>query len=80
MSNEIDELNETLDDLSDYYTSTTGFDIRMGIDTGGDIYLLSNRTNGSEYFDSIEEAERRVKLLYNDILDDEYEDDVNWDW
>jgi hypothetical protein len=69
------ELTETLGELSNYYSDTIGRDIRMGSDIDGDVWLSSNRTNGKEYFDSIEEAERRVKLLYNDLLPDEDEID-----
>lgn len=70
-----DELIETLGDLSDYYTDITGASITLGVDSGGDVYLSSNRTHGKEYFDSIEEAERRVKILYSDVIEDEDEDD-----
>jgi ABC-type tungstate transport system permease subunit len=69
-----EELIETLDDLSDYYTSITGYNITMGVDATDDVYLLSNRTNGKEYFDSLEEVERRVKILYNDLLPDDDDD------
>jgi hypothetical protein len=76
MANEdYEELTETLGELSNYYSDTIGRDIRMGSDIDGDVWLSSNRTNGKEYFDSIEEAERRVKLLYNDLLPDEDEID-----
>ncbi len=75
MNEEREELAEALNDLADYYSDTTGRNILMGVDAGLDVWLNSTRTNGKEYFDSIEEAERRIKILYDDLLPDEDERD-----
>ena len=75
MNEEREELAEALNDLADYYSDTTGRNIIMGVDAGLDVWLDSTRTNGREYFDTIEEAERRIKILYDDLLPDEDERD-----
>jgi hypothetical protein len=48
----------------------------LGVDAGHDVWLDTARTNGREYFESLEEAERRVKLLYSDLLPDEDDEDL----
>jgi len=70
---DIDEVREVLDNLSDYYAVVTGSRISMGVDANIDVWVDSSRTNGREYFESIEEAEDRIKRLYD--LEDE--DDYN---
>ncbi len=75
MNEEREELLEALGDLADYYSDITGRNILMGVDAGLDVWVDSTRTNGREYFDTIEEAERRVKILYDDLLPDEDERD-----
>lgn len=72
---EIDEIMEATNDIADYYSDITGRNIVMGVDASADVWLDTNRTNGREYFDSLEEAERRIKLLYDDLLPDEDEVD-----
>lgn len=72
---EFDEILEATIDVADYYSDITGRNITMGVDASADVWLDSNRTNGREYFDSLEEAERRIKLLYDDLLPDEDEVD-----
>lgn len=75
MANEdYQELLETLGDLSDYYSDAVGRNIDMGSDGDGDVWISSTRTNGREYFDSLEEAERRLELLYSDLLPDSDDD------
>jgi hypothetical protein len=44
----------------------------MGVDANIDVWVDSSRTNGREYFESIEEAEERIKRLY-EIDDDNYD-------
>ncbi len=76
MANEdYEEMVEVVTDLADYYSDITGRNITMGVATDSDVWLDSIRTNGREYFDSVEEAERRIKLLYDDLLPDEDEID-----
>jgi len=75
VNEEREELLEALGDLADYYSDITGRNILMGVDAGLDVWVDSTRTNGREYFDTIEEAERRVKILYDDLLPDEDERD-----
>jgi hypothetical protein len=67
---EFEELEEIVSDLSDYYSETIGRNIDMGVDEDLDIWFSSSRTNGREYVDSIEELERRMKLLYSDLIED----------
>lgn len=76
MANEnYEEIMEAVTDTADYYSDITGRNIVMGLDVDYDVWLDTNRTNGREYFDSLEEAERRIKLLYDDLLPDEDEID-----
>lgn len=76
MANEnYEEIMEAVIDTADYYSDITGRNIVMGLDVDYDVWLDTNRTNGREYFDSLEEAERRIKLLYDDLLPDEDEID-----
>lgn len=76
MANEdFDELLEEVVGISDYYSDVIGRNISLGVDASLDVWLDSSRTNGREYFDSLEEAERRVKLLYQDLLPDEDDED-----
>lgn len=66
----VEEVREILDNLSDYYAVITGSRVSMGVDANIDVWVDSSRTNGREYFDSIEEAEERIKRLY-DLEDDD---------
>jgi hypothetical protein len=68
---DIDEVREVLDNLSDYYAVITGSRISMGVDANIDVWVDSSRTNGREYFESIEEAEDRIKRLYE--IDDDFD-------
>lgn len=72
MANEdYEEIVETLENLSDYYSNITGRSVSLGIDGGSDVWIDSNRTNGREYFEDIQEAERRLSILYADYLSDD---------
>lgn len=71
---DIEEVREVLDNLSDYYAVITGSRISMGVDANIDVWVDSSRTNGREYFESIEEAEDRIKQLYELDNDDDYND------
>lgn len=70
-----EELIEEVAGISDYYSDIIGRNIGLGIDSSFDVWLDSGRTNGREYFESLEEAERRIKLLYQDLLPDDDETD-----
>jgi len=70
-----EEIMEAIIDTADYYSDITGRNIVLGLNADYDVWLDTNRTNGREYFDSLEEAERRIKLLYDDLLPDEDEID-----
>jgi hypothetical protein len=70
----VEEVREILDNLSDYYAVITGSRVSMGVDANIDVWIDSSRTNGREYFESIEEAEDRIKRLYDIEDDDEYGD------
>lgn len=70
-----DELVEALGDLGDYYSDITGRNISLGIGSDGDVWLDSGRTNGREYFENKQEAERRIKLLYQDLVPDDDDSD-----
>ncbi len=70
-SEEFDELVEAGEALSDYFSGITGSNILVGADATGDVWISSTRTNGREYLESIQEAERRLELLYSDYFDDD---------
>jgi hypothetical protein len=70
-----EELIEEVAGISDYYSDIIGRNIGLGVDASFDVWLDSGRTNGREYFESVEEAERRIKLLYQDLLPDDDEAD-----
>lgn len=75
MAYELDELEEIVSDLSEYYSEAIGRNVDMGVDEDFDIWFSSSRTNGREYVDSIEELERRMKLLYADLIEDNDDND-----
>jgi hypothetical protein len=65
------ELNEQATQLAESYTEITGTSIEADIDNNlEEFWISSNRTNGREYFYSIEEAEQRLRQLYEDLLVD----------
>lgn len=71
-----DENNIWEDDaleLGDIWTEITGRVVEAGA-SEDEIWISSNRTNGKEYFDDIAEAERRLKILYSDLLIDDGEE------
>ena len=67
------EIEEQAESLEEYYSQVTGRNINIGLDNDlMEVYINSSRTNGNEYFETIDDAERRIKQLYSDlILDDE---------
>jgi hypothetical protein len=70
------EIAEAIDGLSEYYSSISGHLVNLGITDDDDIWIASHRTNGKEYLESIQEAERRLEILYSDLMiDDGYTTD-----
>nr|DAW17403.1 MAG TPA: hypothetical protein [Caudoviricetes sp.] len=67
-------LYDSLYDLCGYYSDATGRAIDFGIDTVDDFWIRSHRTNDKEYFESVDEVERRLKLLYSDVLPEDWDD------
>jgi hypothetical protein len=66
------ELNEQANQLAEYYTDITGTSVEADVANSLDeFWIKSNRTNGMEYFESIQEADRRLKILYQDLLPDD---------
>jgi len=68
---DFDEANEMASGLSDYYSNLTGRNVDVGIDGNGDIWVSGYRTSGREYFSSLEEAERRLEIVYQNYLPDD---------
>jgi hypothetical protein len=66
------ELNEQATQLAEAYTEITGTSIEADIDNNlEEFWISSNRTNGREYFYSIQEAEQRLRQLYEEYLQDD---------
>jgi hypothetical protein len=77
------ELNEQATQLAENYTEITGTIIQADIDNNlEEFWISSNRTNGKEYFYSIEEADRRLRQLYSDLMPDDgdYSDPYEGFW
>jgi hypothetical protein len=65
-------MNQEATELAEYYTELTGTSVQADVDFNLEEYWVSsNRTNGKEYFESIEEADRRLKMLYQDLMPDD---------
>lgn len=64
-----DERYEIAADLADYYSTIIGRNISIGIDNISGVWLSAGRTNGREYFDTIQEVEERMSQLYPEFLD-----------
>jgi hypothetical protein len=68
------ELEEMAGAVGEYFSSVTGRNIEVGIDEDDDYWISSSRTNGREYFESLEAVEDRLKALYSDLFqEDDYE-------
>lgn len=66
------DMTDEAEQLADYYTQLTGTSVSAGVENNLEEYWVrSNRTNDMEYFSSIEEADRRLKQLYEDLLPDD---------
>ena len=63
---------EQAKELASYYTDLTGANIMAGAGNMPDeLWIKSNRTYDMEYFETIEEADRRLRQLYQDVLPDD---------
>lgn len=66
------QMADEAEQLSDYYTQLTGTSVKAGVENNlEEFWVSSNRTNDMEYFSSIEEADRRLRILYEDLLPDD---------
>jgi len=74
MAFDYEELEEVVEELGNYYSETIGRNVETGVDADLDIWFSSSRTNGREYVDSLDELDRRMKLLYRDLIEDDEED------
>lgn len=66
-----EQLNEEAMELAEYWSEITGRGVFSGATGTGEVWIDSNRTNGHEYFESIADAENRLKMLYYDLIMDE---------
>ena len=71
---EREELEEQLSSLAEYYSEATGRNVEMGISRDEEIWLDTMRTNGREYYESLDDAEFRVKQLYSEVFLDDFSD------
>ncbi len=71
---ELQELQEQLESLSEYYSEATGRDVRMGMESLDEIWVSTMRTNGREYYESVDDAEFRIKQLYSEVFLDDLSD------
>lgn len=75
MNNEdYEELEEQLMSLAEYYSEATGRDVRMGIEADDEIWVDTMRTNGKEYYESVDDAEFRIRQLYSEVFLDDMSD------
>lgn len=70
-SDEYEELEEQLYSLAEYYSEATGRNVELGISEDHDIWLDTMRTNGKEYYESVDDAESRIKELYSEVFMDD---------
>jgi len=74
-SEDYDEIQESVSNIADYYSDISGKFISAGVSGDDDIWVSSSRTNGREYFDSVQELERRLEIIYADYLIDNNQPD-----
>ena len=70
-SDRLDELYDEALGLEEYYSEVTGRDIHIVVESIDEMYIQAPRTNGKEYFQSLRDADKRLKQLYEDILPDD---------
>lgn len=71
---EREELEEQLSSLAEYYSEETGRNVEMGITGDGEIWMNTRRTNGKEFYESLDDAEFRVRQLYSEVFLDDLSD------
>lgn len=71
---DLEELQEQLQSLSEYYSEATGRNIEMGITRDEEIWVDTIRTNGKEFYESVDDAEYRIKQLYAELFVDDLSD------
>jgi len=69
-----EELQEQLSSLAEYYSEATGRNVEMGIDSDDEIWVDTIRTNGKEYYESVDDAEFRIRQLYAEVFLDDLSD------
>jgi hypothetical protein len=62
------ELQDEAYGLAEYYTEATGREITIGVDNSYEIYVEAPRISGREYFESLSDADDRLKQLYSEML------------
>jgi hypothetical protein len=66
------DMTDEAEQLADYYTQLSGTSVQVGVENNlEEFWIRSNRTNDMEYFGAIEEADRRLRQLYEELLPDD---------
>lgn len=71
---ELQDLQEQLQSLAEYYSEATGRNVEMGISRDEEIWVNTMRTNGKEFYESVDDAEFRVRQLYSEVFLDDMSD------
>lgn len=71
---ELQDLQEQLSSLAEYYSEATGRNVEMGISRDEEIWVNTIRTNGKEFYESVDDAEFRVRQLYSEVFLDDMSD------
>lgn len=71
---ELQDLQEQLSSLAEYYSEATGRNVEMGISRDEEIWVNTMRTNGKEFYESVDDAEFRVRQLYSEVFLDDMSD------
>jgi hypothetical protein len=71
---DLEELQEQLQSLAEYYSEATGRNVEMGVNLDEEIWIDTMRTNGREFYESVDDAEYRVKQLYAELFVDDLSD------
>jgi hypothetical protein len=74
---DLEELQEQLQSLSEYYSEATGRNVEMGITRDEEIWVDTMRTNGKEFYESVDDAEFRVRQLYAELFVDDLSDPMD---
>jgi hypothetical protein len=74
---DLEELQEQLQSLSEYYSEATGRNVEMGITRDEEIWVDTIRTNGKEFYESLDDAEFRVRQLYAELFVDDLSDPMD---